>query len=929
MHNTSHHSTGTTNVPSHHRIDSDGMQYEQRLSTGCGAPNCPSSHCASNPSVPRLASQAAAIASIQLAKRTKKINTSCLPFNPTNQPQSPFLESLLKAIPSTQPRTTVDTDAIPSKPDPVTPADPPASSVMDIGRKGIKALSRIGSEATASLGSRAKSLLDLPSLFSASMVLPAFSGAADASGAAVAVSEDLPGSACPSPSMRSSQNVGGKTVFKTASNLSLFEERDVQVLSDRLDLLTIQAVVLKKDVVADSNALGLDVMPVEENDEIPRVVLSLLKTVKTVFSSQDALGKSFLTPGFNTNSSHLGIDLPSLRESFNILLETEPKERFHDTLLSAFEILVSSIQLNSKRYQTGSPRLLRLFIILLENPFLTDPVGNSRLLTKTCTLLGTLSPKSRHLLAQWLSTYDPAHFLRIMQPFVQYLDAHFSATQRPDATLIACIQTLALFNKANGIAQPLPLVPLAHFYNNTVAGKLNFKDEYKLWKSISPPQSTDSSASTGINLTTTAPTQFSYFQHPYLLDPVSKTRILHIDAMAQMSLEYEDAVVHQAIVIHAQRFLEGGSGVVKELEEGLKRQTNPYLVLEVRREELVKDVLDQLHQKTTVLKKPLKVKFVGGGEQGMDQGGVQKEFFQILIHQLMDPTFGMFSYDPETRTSWINPASLEPERQFELVGVILGLALYNGVILGCQFAGVVYKKLVGEKVGLEDLKASFPELGKGLEMLLQWDEESGGTVEDVFCRSFEIEYEVWGRVKSFELVQGGRGVPVTSVNRKEYVELYVNHFCGESVGRQFAAFRRGFWRVCGGDTLKMCRAEELELLICGTNELDFKELEAGAGYDDGYDVNHPVIKNFWSIAHAMSHDHKKQLLNFVTASDRVPLKGLGNLVFVIQRNGPDTDRLPTALTCFGRLLLPEYETREKLENRLVTAIENAKGFGLI
>jgi len=40
----------------------------------------------------------------------------------------------------------------------------------------------------------------------------------------------------------------------------------------------------------------------------------------------------------------------------------------------------------------------------------------------------------------------------------------------------------------------------------------------------------------------------------------------------------------------------------------------------------------------------------------------------------------------------------------------------------------------------------------------------------------------------------------------------------------------------------------------------------------------------------MTYDQKKKLLMFVTASDRVPLKGLGNLTFVIQRNGPDTDR---------------------------------------
>jgi hypothetical protein len=48
----------------------------------------------------------------------------------------------------------------------------------------------------------------------------------------------------------------------------------------------------------------------------------------------------------------------------------------------------------------------------------------------------------------------------------------------------------------------------------------------------------------------------------------------------------------------------------------------------------------------------------------------------------------------------------------------------------------------------------------------------------------------------------------------------------------------------------------------------------------------------------------------------------------IQRNGPDSDRLPTASTCFSTLLLPAYETEERLASRLVTAIANCQGFGL-
>ena len=81
--------------------------------------------------------------------------------------------------------------------------------------------------------------------------------------------------------------------------------------------------------------------------------------------------------------------------------------------------------------------------------------------------------------------------------------------------------------------------------------------------------------------------------YPFLFDPVAKTRIMHIDAMVKMSLEYEDAYVNQALVLHAKRFLED-SQVMKNFELEMKDSSNPYVVLEVRRDNLVKDVLDQV-----------------------------------------------------------------------------------------------------------------------------------------------------------------------------------------------------------------------------------------------------------------------------------------------------------------------------------------------
>jgi ubiquitin-protein ligase E3 A len=36
------------------------------------------------------------------------------------------------------------------------------------------------------------------------------------------------------------------------------------------------------------------------------------------------------------------------------------------------------------------------------------------------------------------------------------------------------------------------------------------------------------------------------------------------------------------------------------------------------------------------------VKFVNGGEEGLDQGGLQKEMFQVAVQQLFDPDYGMY-----------------------------------------------------------------------------------------------------------------------------------------------------------------------------------------------------------------------------------------------------------------------------------------------
>ena len=69
---------------------------------------------------------------------------------------------------------------------------------------------------------------------------------------------------------------------------------------------------------------------------------------------------------------------------------------------------------------------------------------------------------------------------------------------------------------------------------------------------------------------------------------------------------------------------------------------NLYCVLRVRRDNLLYTTLSQLTSKSDDLKKPLKVVFEG--EEGVDEGGVRKEFFQLIVRQLFDVNYGNFYF---------------------------------------------------------------------------------------------------------------------------------------------------------------------------------------------------------------------------------------------------------------------------------------------
>lgn len=68
----------------------------------------------------------------------------------------------------------------------------------------------------------------------------------------------------------------------------------------------------------------------------------------------------------------------------------------------------------------------------------------------------------------------------------------------------------------------------------------------------------------------------------------------------------------------------------------------------------------------------------------------------------------MFTYDERTKLFWFNPSSFENEGQYTLIGIVLGLAIYNNCILDVHFPMVVYRKLMGKKGTFRDLADANP-----------------------------------------------------------------------------------------------------------------------------------------------------------------------------------------------------------------------------
>ncbi|KAL0841371.1 hypothetical protein ABMA28_015068 [Loxostege sticticalis] len=336
------------------------------------------------------------------------------------------------------------------------------------------------------------------------------------------------------------------------------------------------------------------------------------------------------------------------------------------------------------------------------------------------------------------------------------------------------------------------------------------------------------------------------------------------------------------------------------------------------------------------LRKRLLVKF--RGEEGLDYGGVAREWLHLLGRELFNPQYGLFQYANAgddryalqiNADSGVNPEHLS---YFHFAGRILGVALFHGHQLDAAFTAPFYKQLLGRPITLRDIREVDPELHRSLSWMLE------NSIAGVIDTTFSVECSSFGAVRSVELRPGGANEPVTDANKREYVRLYVAHRFTRGAERQWLALQRGLTDIIPPQLLRPLSPRDLQPLLAGRADLDPADWRRHTRLKH-VTPDAPIVAWFWEIVEEFDAEMRARLLQFVTGSRRVPLAGFRALqgstgaaaprlftLHLVADASPDS--LPKAHTCFNRLDLPPYPTKERLHDKLKQAVLETAGFAV-
>ena len=203
-----------------------------------------------------------------------------------------------------------------------------------------------------------------------------------------------------------------------------------------------------------------------------------------------------------------------------------------------------------------------------------------------------------------------------------------------------------------------------------------------------------------------------------------------------------------------------------------------FFTILVKRSNLYENTMEILSQaKPDQLTRHLRVVFEG--EEGVDAGGVSREFFYLNCNEIFSDKYGMF-FRLKNGKYWFQWSTVAVEPIFfKTLGILVFLAVYNSIILPIRFPLLLFKKLSHLQLTLDDYIEIDEELVKSLKYLRTM-KENGEDISKLET-TFSITRDNFGAVLEIPLCEGGENKIVTNDNVEEYIDLYADWLMNKSI----------------------------------------------------------------------------------------------------------------------------------------------------
>ncbi|KAM7413982.1 hypothetical protein PAMA_019007 [Pampus argenteus] len=579
---------------------------------------------------------------------------------------------------------------------------------------------------------------------------------------------------------------------------------------------------------------------------------------------------------FQTSQKYSGLNLSVARLAFQKLVKK-------DDVWAEVEAAVTQLIPSLVEKPVGVEGL-RIYLLLIEllRVMQKHKKQQSTELTKVvAAAIVRLSADNLQVIVDWWSSLSPSTMVEYVKVWKRTLSAILSSFPVPRNTgvknLLLVLQYMYNANNRTARCQKIPDKTFCFTINEGF-----LQEDLEFWRSVSKKKDVNQ------------PLILCSF--PFVMDLKSKKTVFDIDASLTKGQ-------HQQIF-------------------GWIPQINPHCFeLKLKRALLLEGAFKQLATADhTVLKKPLVVYF---DEDPKLTDVYKRDFFHHLFHKMVSANSGMFTFNDSKTLAWFpSNATDEDKTNFFLFGLLCGLALYNQSIVHLPFPLVLFKKLLDVEPSLDDMLEFSPSVGKRLQHILDY--------EDDVVESLYIDFVIDWDGTEVDLDPQNPQKPLTSQNKKEFVDAYVNHVFNTSVEGVFQEFRRGFFQVCDQDTVKLFQPSELQGVLVGQDVYDWAKLKQNTVYEFGYHVSHPNILMFWEVFDDLTEDQKKDFLRFLTGFRRVPILGMDQIRMRIQDKQVQDSSLdqlfPESLTCHSILELPLYPTKEIMRDKLTQALMPERGF---